>query len=669
MNKYASSSISYVTRIFLPALLVFLFACSQEQQSEVAQKTVTPRAEENPTTAQCDRHCLEGFIDQYLDALVKKDPSSLPLADNVVFVENDQRLQLGDGSWRTITGLGKYRHYFADPKTGQVAVMAVLKENDSDVLYDLRLAVSDKLITEIEAMIIRTGPGGAKLLEDLGKPWPEFLETIPVEQRVSREELAATANKYLSGMENNNPDGDYSFFDPECDRLEHGRKTTNNKPTEYGHSTDKEFVTMTCRQQFETGFLGFVTRIRDRRYVVVDEERQTVFGLVVLDHNGTIRKINMSNNRVFVIPPYFSTPRTLQVGEAWRIRGDKLYKIEMTLNEFPYGTRPQFGRDDGNWLKYAGNNKTITAADNGRCDRSCLQKLVDDLLKAMLAHDPGRLPLSDSIKYTENGQRLAPGDGLWGTLTELGDFKVVLADENKGEAGFYGNIIETDVPGLLTARLKIDGNQITEIETVVVREEYVGKRGGTLSLFAPRLQEQYRPARFMETLPSYTGKSNGDAAQENLKTVVDSFYAGMQDHRSDDVPFADNCRRRINGVVITGDKDAPAPDPSVPAYRPYSLSCSEQFDAGVFNYITGTRDQRYLVEDVHQGLVMDLVLYDVANPAQPIQVADAGTVTLPPASSGPYSMMATQIFQIVDGKITGIETVLRPVPYGMPSGW
>ena len=617
---------------------------------------------------QCDRQCLESFINQYLEALAKHDPSTLALADNVVFVENDQRLQLGDGTWRTITGLGKYRHYFADPKTGQVAVITVLEENGSYVLYDLRLAIADRKISEIEAMIIRAGPS-AKLLEDMGKPWPEFLKTIPVAQRVSRATLVATANKYLSGMQNNNPNGDYSFFDPECDRLEHGVKTTNNKPTEYGHSTDKEFVTMTCREQFETGFLGFVTRIRDRRYVVVDEERQTVFGLVVLDHNGTIRRINMSNNRVFVIPPYFSTPRTLQVGEAWRMRGDKLYKIEMTLNEFPYGTRPQFNRDDGRWLHYTGNDHTITALNNGHCDRGCLVQQVDDLLKAMLAHDPSRLPLSKSIKYTENGQRLAPGDGLWGTLTKLGDFKLVLADGHNGRAGFYGNITETDVPGILTARLQVSGNRITEIEVEVVRQEYVGKRGGTLSLFAPRLQTRYDPAQFMKTLPVYPGHSSGKATDKSLRAVVDRFYEGMQQHQGGTIPFAADCRRRINGVLITNDKDATAPDPSAPDYKPFSMSCAEQIKAGTFNYISGIRDHRYLVSDPDRGLVLDLVFYDVADPALPIQVANVGAVKLPPASSGPYSMMAAQIFHIVNGDIAGIETVLRPVPYGMSSGW
>ena len=651
--------------ILYGTILSCLVACSPEEPATVTQP-VTP--EVKPATPPCDRPCLEGFIDQYLQALAKNDPSTLPVADNVVFVENNQRLQLGDGTWRTITGLGKYRHYFADPQAGQAAVMTVMEENGTPILYDLRLAVADRKITEIEALVIRAGPG-AKLVDDLGAPMPEFLETIPVEQRVSREELIATANKYLTGMENNNPQGDYSFFADDCDRLEHGIKTTNNKPTAYGHSTDTEFVTMTCRQQFETGFLGFVTRIRDRRYIVVDEERQTVFGLVVLDHNGTIREIDMSNDRVFVLPPYFSTPRTLLVGEAWRIRGDKLFKIEMTLTEIPYGNRPQFGRDDGQWLKAEVTDTSAVTGDTA-CDRACLEQHVNNLLSALAAHDPSQLPLAASIKFTENGQQLRPGDGLWGTLTKVGDFRMVLADAQKGQAGFYGNIIETDVPGLLTARMKVEGNRITEIETVVVREEAVGERGGTLTLMGPRLDTQFNPEQFLKTAPSYPAQSSGaGTTTDSIRAVVDQYYAGMSNSDGTLTPFTTDCRRRINGVVITNNQEAQALDPAVPGYRPYSMTCAEQLSAGAFKYISNVRDRRSLIIDADRGLMLDLAFYDVANPALPIQLASLGEVKLPPASTGPYTLIAAQIFSIVDGKITGVETVLRPVPYGMSSGW
>ena len=56
--------------------------------------------------ASCDRTCLTGLLDRYVDALVAREPSRLPLAATVKFTENGQRLALGDGFWHTVTGKG-----------------------------------------------------------------------------------------------------------------------------------------------------------------------------------------------------------------------------------------------------------------------------------------------------------------------------------------------------------------------------------------------------------------------------------------------------------------------------------------------------------------------------------------------------------------------------------
>src|SRR5271155_4140740 len=66
----------------------------------------------------CDRACLEGFIDQYLAALVAQDPSKLPLAKNARYTENGQELKLGDGMWGPTVTLATYKLYFADPQGG-----------------------------------------------------------------------------------------------------------------------------------------------------------------------------------------------------------------------------------------------------------------------------------------------------------------------------------------------------------------------------------------------------------------------------------------------------------------------------------------------------------------------------------------------------------------------
>ena len=61
----------------------------------------TAAAPATPVVA-CDRACLEGMVERYFDAVVANDPSQVPLADDVVFTEDGQRLLIGDGLWNTM---------------------------------------------------------------------------------------------------------------------------------------------------------------------------------------------------------------------------------------------------------------------------------------------------------------------------------------------------------------------------------------------------------------------------------------------------------------------------------------------------------------------------------------------------------------------------------------
>jgi hypothetical protein len=453
-----------------------------------------------------DRSTLENFINQYLEALTKNDPSGLPLANNVKFVENNQELKIGDGTWKTVTGLGVYRHYFADLLTGQSAVISVVEENGKKVIYNLRLKISDGKITEIEALIVRDSMG-AENLEKRGQPPAVFLTAVPEERRMPREKVIAPANSYFTGMVHNDPKGDYSFFGDRCNRMENGRITTNAESTEYGHSTDKEFVTMTCREQFQTGFLGFVTRIRDRRFFVIDEERQAVISFAYFDHDGTVRKIDMPNNKTFVLPPYFSTPRTLEVCEAFKVENDQLQFIEVSLTELPYGTRPIWDTEKDQWLRKPGSkNPAASTKAAGTMSRDQLTAFVDRFLAALTSRNPRPEGIADDVKYTENGQQLNIGDGLWGTASGIGEYKVVLADPETGSVGFLGCIKEYNVAGFLTARLKIRNNQITEIEALVMRHEYNDPRMGTLTLMGPRLEGLFKPENCTD-LPGIFGQA------------------------------------------------------------------------------------------------------------------------------------------------------------------
>jgi len=139
----------------------------------------------------CDRACLDGFVDQYLAALLAHDPSRASLAKNVRFTENGQILNVGDALWGTISGFGKYKFYFEDPQDGQVGFFGTIRENDVPAILAVRLKVQDQKITEIETVVPRfdntDDKDGPEELDTMGKPNPVYAETVSEAERIPRQ--------------------------------------------------------------------------------------------------------------------------------------------------------------------------------------------------------------------------------------------------------------------------------------------------------------------------------------------------------------------------------------------------------------------------------------------------------------------------------------------------
>jgi hypothetical protein len=294
--------------------------------------------------ATCDRACLEGFVDRYLDAVLAHDPTRVPLAPNVRFTEDGQRLAIGDGLWRTMHAKGHYRLFVADPRAGQVAFFGTIEEEHRDpakgtpVLMALRLRVRDGKITEIEQLMARSEQPAQAM--DGKTVDPIYLATVPEAERVSRAALIATADKYFTGMQKNDGKGDYPFAD-DCNRLENGGQTTN-APTPAGQTRpDPKTATMysaqwSCMEQFKSGLLHFVSRIRDRRYVAVDEERGIVFAFGFFDHQGgDTRHFKTPDGRDIVAGPV--QPWTWEIAELFKVQGGKIHRIQAVLQRSPFG--------------------------------------------------------------------------------------------------------------------------------------------------------------------------------------------------------------------------------------------------------------------------------------------------------------------------------------------
>jgi hypothetical protein len=306
--------------------------------------------------ASCDRACLEGFVDRYFAAVIADDPGAAPLAQSVRFTENGQVLPLGEGLWKSMKAVGSYRLAVVDADAGQIALITTVVEDHTDpaqgapALLALRLKVADGRITEIE-QILERNPTTAQRVEALGMPRPAFATPIPPNRRMARGELIATANKYFTGMQRNDGKGDYPFHE-RCDRIENGGRSTNvpvpageTRPdvrTARGYSSH-----WSCREQFESGLLYFVSRIRDRRYVAVDQERGVVAAFAFFDHMaGSTRNFTRPDGRATTAGP--AQPWTWHILEFFKIEDGQIAEIEAFLTRPPYGMLSGWSRwEDG----------------------------------------------------------------------------------------------------------------------------------------------------------------------------------------------------------------------------------------------------------------------------------------------------------------------------------
>ncbi len=285
------------------------------------------------TSNTCNRDCLEGYVNRYLDAMQAHKVSDDLFARDTKFTENGVRLPLGnEGLWFRMSGKGTYKFYVPDIETQQVAFIGTVREGGKSptdgtlVALALRLRIVNGHITEVEQLAIRPDvPLGAAApapsrfpptgegVEKMGAPNPIFKEVIPEAKRLSREELIKTANYYFAGLQRNDGKGYYPFTD-DCDRFENGMQTTNIPRTD---AATGKTIKMGCKKQFEEGLKGIVSRVRDRRFVAVDRERGIVFAFGFFDHEN----INW----------------TWQLGELFKIENGQIRRIEAVFHRAPYG--------------------------------------------------------------------------------------------------------------------------------------------------------------------------------------------------------------------------------------------------------------------------------------------------------------------------------------------
>ena len=302
-----------------------------------------------PPNNACDRACLEGFTDRYMAALVAHDPKRLPWAKDVKFSENNVFLKVGDGLWKTITAHGEpiTELHYADVIGQEAGYFGMVKEHDVSGYFALRLKIVDGKIAEVETNVSRVqprapnplqvaqGPGAAGAGQGTGfttstpeafRHYPGFGDILPVADRVGRGRYRDIANGYWSTMQLN--DGVLlTQFADDCSRVEDGAITS-------GGTLPNGQPRMSCGAQFATGNYRTDTYVRDREFVIVDEEKGLVLCRSFIDHDAVAKTFKNAAGQEQ--PLRQKSPSTFSVLELFKIKDGKIWRVEVVHTNVPY---------------------------------------------------------------------------------------------------------------------------------------------------------------------------------------------------------------------------------------------------------------------------------------------------------------------------------------------
>jgi hypothetical protein len=264
------------------------------------------------------------------------------------------------------------------------------------------------------------------------------------------------------------------------------------------------------------------------------------------------------------------------------------------------------------------------------CDRECLRGKVTQLLYAFVKHDVSKLPVSDTLRVTEDAVEKPLGKvGLVRTVTRLRGFRQDIIDERDGVAGADVVVEESGAPVLLVVRLKVVADKLTEIELVATRSAAEGLIFNIDGLSAPSEEMNYAP-----------GPAQLSTRDEAIKAAL-HYPAGLNAAKTFadvNAPFAPGAYRYENGQVMAG------PDCK---FAPGCQNISTQ-SLAIFNRL-GDVQTRVVAVDERMGIVWLRMAWGARE-------------------RGGDQLTVWEAFKVYDGQIHAVEAFMKILPVEKRNG-
>lgn len=98
-----------------------------------------------------------------------------------------------------------------------------------------------------------------------------------------------------------------------------------------------------CKTQLQSGYLGIVNNIHQRRFPLIDEERGVVWANCVFDMDGTVTQIKLTNGETADMSGFAGRASSIHVTEAFRIENHLIRRVEMIGTSVPYHFNSSWG--------------------------------------------------------------------------------------------------------------------------------------------------------------------------------------------------------------------------------------------------------------------------------------------------------------------------------------
>ncbi|MBT0670822.1 hypothetical protein HT136_20860 [Novosphingobium profundi] len=283
-----------------------------------------------------------------------------------------------------------------------------------------------------------------------------------------------------------------------------------------------------------------------------------------------------------------------------------------------------------------------------RWERAGLYAVLDGYLEALLARDPARVGWAAKVLHTENNVALAPGDGLWGTITGRGSYDLRFCDPETGQVALFTTVIESGDESAASLRLGVTpGGLICEVELIVVRA-----RDEALRFPDPRFETKPVLEAMVPEVERMT--------RERLISVANGYFATLEQNDGQlFTAFHPDCQRVENGTQTTNN-----PAFMLPIAK---LGCEAQFRLGWYRYDDRLRGRRFPLVDVARGLVLAHGFIDHCGRLERYRLTDGTEVES--HIRRPHTFYLSEVFKIEHGAIRQVEANFITVPYHMPSPW